>query len=732
MVARMIRWPWPPIMLRKFKARLVVRGIKGVTLESPGEEQIAEGFGRMTAEVRWKGPKTTALSSLRRTVKRNCTKAEAVKGNQGEVDWNEAFDAVVGLTEYKLNAFNPWEIEIVVFYGLKKVFKNKASMIGTASLNLAEYASTFGEELELNLPVLIAGADPVSQPTLHLTLKLMELRTCPESLETVASPVILASASPPPSRAVSSSGKNDLSALKAGLRKVKMLKEFVSPRKPKKMTHEDEGSDGRCSSGSEDADYAYPLDTDSLEENPEDELKDGNADTSIRKSFSYGSLSAANYADGLFFSDIPIDEYEDLVYYSHRRSDVGCSHAEEASSSLPKQSIFPASKRSILPWKKRKYGFRSPNSRGEPLLKKAYEEGGDDIDYDRRQLSSSDESHSLMGHKSDDDASSAHHSSVSDFGDDYFAVGIWESKEITSRDGRMKLYADVFFSAIDQRSERAAGHSACTSLTVVIAEWFKLNNGMMPVKSQFDSLIREGSSEWRNLCQNEMYTERFPDKHFDLETVLQAKTRDLSIVPGKSFVGFFQPEGYEDIRGFDFLHGVMSFDEIWSEIASSESDCLYIVSWNDHFFVLKVERDAYYIVDTLGERLYEGCTQGYILKFSRSTVIRRTLNQKANKVNSKDGEISGSEDEPVCAGKECCKEYIKSFLAAVPIRELQADMKKGFVGSAPLHSRLQVEFHYAEVAKVADSIAAFSCQISRLEEPMSGPPTLTPGALIVV
>lgn len=727
----MIRWPWPPIMLRKFKARLVVRGIKGLTLESLGEGEITEGVGRMAAEVRWKGTKTTALSSLRRTVKRNCTKEEVVKRDHGEVEWNEAFDGVVGLTEYKLNAFNPWEIEIVVFYGLKKVLKNKAFMIGTASLNLAEYAYAFGEELELNLPVLIVGADPVSQPTLRLTLKLMELRTCSESLETPESPAMIPVPSSP-SRSVSSPDKNEHSALKAGLRKVKIFKKFVSARKPKKTSREDEGSDGRYFAGSEDADCAYPLDTDSLDDSPEDKLKEGNADTSIRKSFSYGSLSAANYADGLFFSDIRIEEYEDLVYYSHRRSDVGCSHAEEASSSLPKQSIFPASKISILPWKKRKYGLRSPNPKGEPLLKKAYEEGGDDIDYDRRQLSSSDESRSLMGPKSDDDASTAHHSSVSDFGDDYFTVGIWESKEITSRDGRLKLSTDVFFSAIDQRSERAAGHSACTSLTVVIAEWFELNHGMMPVKSQFDSLIREGSSEWRNLCRNETYTELFPDKHFDLETVLQAKTRDLSIVPGKSFVGFFQPEGYKDVRDFDFLHGAMSFDEIWSEIASSELDCLYIVSWNDHFFVLKVERDAYYIVDTLGERLYEGCTQAYILKFDRSTVIRRTPNRKASKANLKDGETSCSEDEPVCIGKECCKEYIKSFLAAVPIRELQADVKKGFVASVPLHTRLQVEFHYAEVAKVADSSAAFPCQLSRLEEPLSGLPTLAPGALIVV
>ncbi|KAM3338781.1 hypothetical protein P3S68_030867 [Capsicum galapagoense] len=44
--------------------------------------------------------------------------------------------------------------------------------------------------------------------------------------------------------------------------------------------------------------------------------------------------------------------------------------------------------------------------------------------------------------------------------------------------------------------------------------------------------------------------------------------------------------------------------------------------------------------------------------------------------------------------KEACKDYIKSFLAAIPIRELQVDVKKGLMTSTPLHQRLQIEFHY--------------------------------------
>lgn len=294
----------------------------------------------------------------------------------------------------------------------------------------------------------------------------------------------------------------------------------------------------------------------------------------------------------------------------------------------------------------------------------------------------------------------------------------------------MKLQTQVFFASIDQRSERAAGESACTALVAVIADWFQNNKDLMPIKSQFDSLIRDGSLEWRNLCENEMYRLRFPDKHFDLETVLQAKIRPLSVVPSKSFIGFFRPDGITDEGKFDFLHGAMSFDNIWDEISRLGSECLFIVSWNDHFFVLKVEPEAYYIVDTLGERLYEGCNQAYILKFDKDSMIYKlmgstqsseelplanqqivngtaeTKNQTDPQINSKEGfPVEGAEsmkseeiEEVVfCHGKESCKEYVKSFLAAIPIRELQADIKKGLIASTPLHHRLQIEFHYTQV-----------------------------------
>ncbi|PKA45792.1 hypothetical protein AXF42_Ash018343 [Apostasia shenzhenica] len=701
MVSRIIRWPWPAIVAKNFEVRLVVRSIEGIPAAAAG--------GRLTAVVKWKGPKQTALSSLRRSGRRNCTREEVVRGEKGEVEWNEEFWSIVVLTAQNQTSFNPWTIKIAVFHEEQK---SKAAVIGVASLNLSEYASAAGEELELHLPSSLPGDNVQSRPVIHLSLRLSELTTCPQSPGMLQRPVVPNSPFPA-SVGSSMPEKDEVSALKAGLKKVRKLTDFVSSKKSRGAFFDDEGSDSRHIAKREGDAHAFPFDTDSFDDDPNEEIEDCDDDTRMRKSFSYGSLSVLNHIGGAFFCSMRMNEdYEDWIYYSNGRSDVGSSHVDETTPSTSEHSIIEITKRSFLPWKKRKYTFRSRKSKGEPLLNKANgEEGGDDIDYDRRLLSSSDESVCERANTKDDE--SVHNSSVSDFGEDNFAVGTWESREIISRDGLMKLCTQVFFASIDQRSEQAAGESACTALVAVIADWFHSNQERMPIKSQFDSLIREGSIEWRNLCKIPTYRERFPDKHFDLETVLQAKIRPLTVLCEKSFIGFFNPENSEDIEGFEFLHGAMSFDSIWQEITQLGSEGLYIVSWNDHFFVLKVEKDACYIVDTLGERLYEGCHQAYILKFDYSTIIHRIPSINSNSGSSGEPEESRhtttAEDEVVCAGKDSCKEYIKSFLAAIPIRELQNDMKKGILASNLLHHRrLQIEFHFTDSPKKLVNFVAFS------------------------
>lgn len=735
----MMKWrPWPPLISKKFEVKIFVGKLENLVHEVAS----AVGGGGVAVEIRWKGPPKIALSSFRKTVKRNCTREEGVKnGPDGAVlvEWDEEFQSLCNLSGYKDNVFHPWEIAFTVLNGMNA--KNKTPIVGTAVLNVAEFAAKIEErEFKLNIPLVVPGGASETRPTLCISLSMFELRAAQESAELVQRPLAPVQ-SPARSGETPPVEKDELSALKAGLRKVKIFTEYVSTRRAKKACREEEGSEERCSARSEEGEYAYPFDSDSNDEYEEGESDEGKDDPTVRKSFSYGPLAYANCAGVSFNSSTRVNgEGEDWVYFSNRRSDVGCSQMDDQITCASDLVVLQNSKRSILPWRKRKLSFRSPKSKGEPLLKKDNgEEGGDDIDFDRRQLSS-DESLSFGWHKVEED-STANRSSVSEFGDDNFAVGCWEQREIVSRDGHMRLQTQVFFASIDQRSERAAGESACTALVAVLADWLQNNRDLMPIKSQFDSLIREGSLEWRKLCENETYRERFPDKHFDLETVLQAKIRSISVVPGKSFVGFFQPDGMDEGE-FDFLHGAMSFDNIWDEIsraglqyASVGEPQIYIVSWNDHFFVLKVEAEAYYIIDTLGERLYEGCSQAYILKFDKDTTIFKqpstthsteekpatdqqiisttvepklsdtphtnsmpgSLDSEAVNESDEPSKVSGSAEEILCQGKESCKDYIKSFLAAIPIRELQADIKKGLMTSTPLHHRLQIELHFTHL-----------------------------------
>lgn len=202
-------------------------------------------------------------------------------------------------------------------------------------------------------------------------------------------------ASPPQSGEAASEEKHELSALKAGLQKVKIIKDYVSSRKAKKTCREEEVSEERCSGQSEEGESNYPVDSDSLDDSQEGDSSDeGKEGPCARKSLSYGPLAYANCAGVPLYSSVRIvGEYDDWVYYSNRRSGVGSLPFENVSALASEEPQLQSSKLRILSWRKRKLSFRSPKPKGEPLLKKAYaEEGGDDIDFDRRQLSS-DESH---------------------------------------------------------------------------------------------------------------------------------------------------------------------------------------------------------------------------------------------------------------------------------------------------------------------------------------------------
>ncbi|PKI32470.1 hypothetical protein CRG98_047132 [Punica granatum] len=58
-----------------------------------------------------------------------------------------------------------------------------------------------------------------------------------------------------------------------------------------------------------------------------------------------------------------------------------------------------------------------------------------------------------------------------------------------------------------------------------------------------------------------------PDKYFDLETILQAKIQPLTVVPGKSFIGFFYPDGMDE-EGFDYIVEIVAAAIEEAEIAA--------------------------------------------------------------------------------------------------------------------------------------------------------------------
>lgn len=729
MVVKMMKWrPWPPLQSKKFKVNLLLCSLEG--LEKSGD---VEG-SKLGVNVKWTGPPKGKLGSrFRRNVKRDSSVEQSV-GENGVVEWNEEFEHVCVLTVGKEGGgFQAWHVCLEVVHNLIQEPRTKPSIIGTSFMNLGEFVLS-GEDAKQStkIPVSCCIGGETTEAIFCITLSFLELQTSQETMDAVHRIIV-------PSLSFIgghlSSDKDELSALKAGLRKVKFFTEYVAVGRSKKASEEEDGSDEKLSPGSEESEFAESDESASADECEEDGA-DYRLCSEFKKSLIYGPLAAANLVvEGV----LHLDSTENVVgnfwvTNSLPNLEPMPKLIDEPSSSDSDHSLPQTSMRSLLSWKRRKVSFRLVRERGEPLLNKACrEEGGDDIDFDRRQSSFPTQPPPVMDNDSDSRVV-PNMPGYLDFGDDNFTIGSWEQKELVSRDGQMNLSAKVFFASIDQRSERAAGESACTALVAVIADWLQNNSNSMPIKSQFDTLIREGSLEWRKLCELEEYRERFSDGHFDLETVLQANIRPLSVIPRKSFVGFFQPEGLGD--SCEFLQGVMSFDSIWKEITNGSLNGtdnyepqIYIVSWNDHFFLLKIEKEAYYVIDTLGERLFEGCNQAYILKFDKDTEMyhlppgeKKPEEEKSNTnlvsvavenvenvseqqqenasfqlKDTKPLEAQGNRDREeklICRGKECCKEFIKGFLAAIPLRELQIDIKKGLMGDFQVHRRLQIEFHF--------------------------------------
>lgn len=275
-------------------------------------------------------------------------------------------------------------------------------------------------------------------------------------------------------------------------------------------------------------------------------------------------------------------------------------------------------------------------------------------------------------------------------------VGSWSALEVTGRDGQAPVRLDGFFASADQRS--LGGHGACTVLVVRVAEWLRDNAGRLPTgasarvhvatsaaaeagyelatasvteESELDAIVARGVAEWRAaLAADAGLRQRFPDGHLDLESAL-AVAREagggMDVDASASFVGFFRPGALAGDACPEWLDSLlascMPLDAIW--------DCLetragtYVVSWNDHFFTLQARGpgEPAYMIDTLGERLSEGCDRAHVLRFANGV-------------------------------KEVAR-YLADFVAAAPHAQLAHDLSRA--GAEPdceaALRKLQIEFH---------------------------------------
>ncbi|KAI5057719.1 hypothetical protein GOP47_0027734 [Adiantum capillus-veneris] len=700
MMARFMSWrPRPPVLTKKFKVTLKVQSLEGLNSVKDGNGQDVTMM-MMMIEVKWCGPKALPQCyQLGRSGQKTARTSEKGLEQGCIINWQQEFEHLCILTmatNQQTSHYLPFHIHFTI---IQLETKAKTTVFGTASINLGQLApSTQAEKMEHSVKLDVTSAEGQ-----HEQVAILVVTVCFSEDQ-----------APEKSLNLDCTRHSTLSCLGRALlcdqqirgiceKKAKRMRKMVS-FSARKTSGEPEYS---VCSGVEEA-----SDIDSVAGSEGQKVRD----EENKHLHSYGSLTVVNLVvEGALASLTEVREDPSITPTKASRG----AFIDKVSASESDQSIHM---RQLLSWKRRRR-ISSLSERGEPLLRKAHSDtGGDDVDL-VRQLSLT------YTHDQGRDAdcallSSAAMSECLDCGELQFSVGCWEKRELVSRVGHMKLSTKVFFASIDQRSERAGGE-------------------------KFDTLIRQGSAEWRTLCADEVYMKKFPDQHFDLDSVLEAKIRPLGIVEGGTSVGFFKPEIENSI--FDFLHGAVLFDDIWeaSIVEAEESQLLkagetfepavYIVSWNDHFFLLKVDKEAYYIIDTLGERLFEGCKQAYMICFDKETKLTHqhraeqefegtkkpqkatsslqidpkngtdlptstnrpnespgsAHQQQLHKTAQDDGLSSHLEEnsEIEYTGRDACKEFIKGFFAALALKQLHKDIEKGLLGTSPLHKRLQIEFH---------------------------------------
>ena len=274
-----------------------------------------------------------------------------------------------------------------------------------------------------------------------------------------------------------------------------------------------------------------------------------------------------------------------------------------------------------------------------------------------------------------------------------------------------------------------------------------------PPRFALDFIVTGAAREWRRLCSDASLVARFPDKHLDLDTAaalhapfsVEAETRACvadaeaggdaasvregaasalddsktktktkrllraKIHHGESFVGFLRPPGVAkgDSPALDALaEAAPPLSAIVRELAASPAPtCSYAVSWNDHFFLLHFRREAgetvAYVMDSLGERLCEGCRRAYVLRFDGDSLSSSAIDGQSATGRQDQDEAPAEEREPADAAAAAAA-FIGDVLPSRALRDVGARiLAKNAEDPDPetLMRRLQIEFHRVQAER---------------------------------
>ena len=134
------------------------------------------------------------------------------------------------------------------------------------------------------------------------------------------------------------------------------------------------------------------------------------------------------------------------------------------------------------------------------------------------------------------------------------------------------------------------------------------------------------------------------------------------------------------------------------------------MSWNDHFFLLHFRREAggtvAYVMDSLGERLCEGCRRAYVLRFDGESLEATTFFKTPPERREDDAETAEPAERERDAAAAAAA-FIGDVLPSRALRDVGAQILAAANGAGraeqpdpeTLMRRLQIEFHRVEAER---------------------------------